>query len=71
MAEKIQACPKCGGTNGFEFTALESHTYSGAWGEEAADADVNWAKFPKTVKCTDCGKRIDIDLAEGVEDASG
>ena len=65
----MDRCPKCGDDSGYMFRATEVHVYTGGWGEEAHDVDVDYdrTRFPKTVKCDNCGARVPIGAAEGTE----
>lgn len=55
------ACPRCGGTTGFEFVVRVF--LQGSWGSEAettGDSD-----GPQKVRCLDCGRMVDRKNAEG------
>lgn len=60
----MDACPKCGGTSGFEYTVLLRSTRAGMWGKfEGGEVSTKVLKDPQTVTCIDCGKRVKWDVA--------
>lgn len=60
------ACPKCGGTNGYEGKLAMSYLMTGAWGRDwEISGQEHVLHKPKTVKCVDCGKRVNREVAIG------
>ncbi len=67
MTEGVKACPRCGGTNGYEAHDYFSGwaTFLGFWdildgGEESPtfNDDVIVRQISKTAICLDCHKRV-------------
>lgn len=65
----MNACPKCGGINGFEHIVVIAYTYGGSWGEESETTghERRVSNFPKVVSCVDCNARIPVDQAMGLD----
>ena len=60
----MDGCPNCGGFSGFHYDLVLRTHRRGDWledNDEEVDAAV--VKYPKTVTCYDCQKRITWDLA--------
>lgn len=65
----MNRCPKCNGENGFTYNLIMKTNRSGTWGiDDDEETDVERIYDVKTVTCMDCGKRIDWNVAHGVED---
>lgn len=63
----MSACPKCGGANGYFYTLVMAYSMSGSWGREAeVGADKTLSK-PQSVRCIDCRKRVDMEVAASDE----
>jgi hypothetical protein len=58
-------CPKCGGTSGFSYDLVIRTHRIGSWNEnDDEEVDIcTVVKFPATVVCVDCGKRVKWDVA--------
>ena len=54
----MNACPECGGTNGWERIVYVHATEATSWDLNPYDTDyfVTWKS--SIVKCSDCGKRF-------------
>ncbi len=66
--EPIQACPKCGGTNGYEGILVMHYTMTGAWGKEWECSGMEHAVYRSpTMKCSDCGTRVDRLTSMGID----
>lgn len=64
----MNACPKCGSTNGFCYNMTIVTMRRGDWGEDNdEEVEIKYTSNPKTVTCNDCGARINIDTAHGTE----
>lgn len=62
----MDKCPHCDSTMGFEYNATLFTSRIGEWGENVdEEVRVEYSVFPKTVKCANCGKRVNFDLAHG------
>lgn len=62
----MNKCPKCGGTNGFTYLFTMTTSRSGSWGLDVdEETDVIRTLPVNSVKCIDCGKRVDFDVAHG------
>ena len=56
----MEACPKCGGINGYSYRRTEEYTVNGNWdGDENAEYD-SIAKETKP-RCIDCGKVVNLE----------
>lgn len=63
----MDKCPHCGSTSAFIYNATLVTSRMGEWGMKVdEEIRVESSVFPKTVKCSDCGKRVNFDLAHGV-----
>ena len=60
----ITCCPKCKGTNGFEYDMWVQNYMVGAWGEEAESGD-SYNTRTSLAKCLDCGAKFNYKTAEG------
>ena len=61
-------CPKCKGTNGFTYNLIMKTNRSGSWGlDDDEETDIERVRDVSTVTCMDCGKRIDWNVAHGLE----
>lgn len=66
MSESLEACPKCGGTNGYEGVLVMRYDMVGSWGEEWETSGSDRAVYrSKSVKCVDCGHRVSTSKAQG------
>ena len=64
----MNKCPKCGGISGFTYNLVMKTNRIGEWGEDKdEETEVERIYDVSTVKCMDCGKRIDWNIAHGVE----
>ena len=62
----MNVCPNCGGVSGFYYNLVMITHRIGSWCEDVdEEVDVSVEKFPKTVTCFDCTKRITWDIAHG------
>lgn len=62
----MDKCPHCGSTDAFEYNATLVTSRIGEWGKDVdEEVRVEHFVFPKTVKCGNCGKRVNFDLAHG------
>lgn len=60
------SCPKCGGTSGHEHVLVVHYTVVNMWGESAETTGYEWSPPPpKTVRCIDCGARVEFYAAQG------
>jgi hypothetical protein len=64
---KERSCPHCGDYDmGYEFILTERVNVQGGWGDGADDEEANDVieeRYPKTVKCLNCGKRVSLERA--------
>lgn len=66
----MNACPKCGSKQGYTARLVMSYQMTGAWGEDWETSGTEHAVHkPKTVKCVDCGKRVDREAASNAIDS--
>ena len=66
----MNKCPKCGGINGFTYLFTMTTSRIGSWGSDVDEEVEIIRQLPvNSVKCEDCGKRIDFDIAHGFEAA--
>ncbi len=64
----MKVCPKCGGKNGFSYNLIMKTNRIGDWGlNDDEEVEVERFRDVKTVMCIDCGKRIDWNVAHGIE----
>lgn len=63
--EALTACPKCGGTTGYETTLVMTHTMGGGWGARWESGEDHCTRYPKTVRCADCNRRVPLLAATG------
>jgi len=62
----MDCCPHCGSTSAFTYNATLVTSRRGEWGQSVdEEIRVESSVFPKTVKCEDCGRRVNFDLAHG------
>lgn len=54
----MDACPRCGGTNGYRFEMTETHRMFGDWGGEAQAGDSGINVKRTMPQCMDCGHRF-------------
>lgn len=60
----MDKCPHCGSTEPFKYKATLVTLRMGQWGTNVdEEVSVESSNFAKTVTCTDCGKRVNFDLA--------
>lgn len=60
----MDKCPHCGSTEPFKYKATLVTLRMGQWGEKVdEEVSVESSTFAKTVTCTECGKRVNFDLA--------
>lgn len=65
---QITRCPKCGGTGGFEGVLVMRYDMAGEWGKPWQTTGSDRAIYrSQSVKCVDCGRRVDTNIAEGYE----
>ena len=63
----MNKCPHCGSTDSFEYIATLVTLRIGEWGKDVdEEVRVEYSVFPKTVKCSGCGKRVKWDIAHGL-----
>jgi len=63
----MNKCPNCGSEDSFEYIATLVTLRIGEWGKDVdEEVRVEYSVFPKTVKCSSCGKRVKWDVAHGV-----
>lgn len=63
----MDKCPHCGSTSAFIYNATLVTSRMGEWGMKVdEEIRVESSVFPKTVKCSDCGKRVPWDVAHGL-----
>mgnify|MGYP001184984093 CR=1 FL=1 len=61
-------CPKCGGNNGFEGVLVMRYSMVGVWGETWQTSGDDRAVYrSRSVRCVDCGGRVDIEIADGTK----
>lgn len=59
-------CPHCGGANGFTYLFTMTTKRMGDWDmDNDEEIEIKDARFPKTVVCKDCGKRVEFKVAHG------
>lgn len=60
----MDKCPHCGSTEPFKYKATLVTLRMGQWGEKVdEEVSVESSTFAKTVTCTECGRRVNFDLA--------
>lgn len=65
---RLECCPKCGGTNGFEGVLVMRYDMTGAWGSPWETSGSERATYRSaSVKCADCGHRVKAFIAQGYE----
>jgi transcription elongation factor Elf1 len=65
----VMNCPKCNGSAGFTYNLIMKTNRSGDWGlDDDEETDVESIRDVKTVTCMDCGKRIDWNIAHGIQE---
>jgi hypothetical protein len=65
----MNSCPKCGSESGFTYNLILKTARIGGWGvDDDEEAEVTRFQDVKTVKCVDCGKRVDYNVAHGIEE---
>lgn len=63
----MNKCPHCGSEDSFEYIATLVTLRIGEWGKDVdEEVRIEYSVFPKTVKCSSCGKRVKWDVAHGV-----
>lgn len=67
----MDRCPHCGSEDVFEYTAVLITKRIGAWGKDAdEESEIKDSRFPKTVTCGKCGRRVKWDIAHGESEQS-
>lgn len=68
-AAASDACPYCGGKNGYYYAVRCLDRRQGGWGEGVeADESVEieaMRVWPKTARCIDCHRRVSIERGAG------
>ena len=60
----MNACPKCGDREGYEFSVRCLDRRVGDWGEVSECAEIEIMYWPKTVVCVACGARVPREGAD-------
>lgn len=55
-----KCCPKCGGTQGYEYSLVVEHVMNEEWGNEASCGDSEHS-LQSLVRCIDCGARFQFE----------
>lgn len=65
----MDKCPKCGSVNGFTYKLPLITNRIGDWGiDDDEETTCERTTEPKTVQCIDCGKRVEWNIAHGLDE---